>query len=63
MGFKYLTFGSAFTITFFENNTTNPITYDPSDGYIAKNFKSFKNNGVEHFQSSESVKVLSRAMG
>ena len=31
----------------FDTYTKNPITFDPSDSYIAKNFKSFKNNGLE----------------
>lgn len=31
----------------FDTYTKNPITYDPSDSYIAKNFRSFKNNGLE----------------
>ena len=31
----------------FDTYTNNPITYDPSDSYVAKNFRSFKNNGLE----------------
>jgi vitamin B12 transporter len=36
-----------FRAVLFDTDTNNPITYDPSDSYIAKNFSSFKNNGLE----------------
>ncbi len=36
-----------FRIVYFDTETNNPITFDPSDSYKAKNFKSFKNNGLE----------------
>ena len=31
----------------FNTDTNNPITFDPADFYKAKNFKSFKNKGLE----------------
>ena len=36
-----------FRAVVFDTDTDNPITFDPSDSYIAKNFKSFTNNGLE----------------
>jgi vitamin B12 transporter len=47
LGLKYLDNNLSFKLVYFDTDTTNPITYDPADNYIAKNFKSFKNNGIE----------------
>ena len=36
-----------FRLFYFDTKTTNPITYDPSDGYKAKNFSRLNNSGFE----------------
>ncbi len=46
-GYTFLRNSLIFRLTYFDTKTSNPITYDPSDGYKAKNLSRFQNSGYE----------------
>ena len=46
-GYTFLKDSLMFRLFYFNTKTNNPITYDPSDGYRAKNFSHFNNSGLE----------------
>lgn len=46
-GYTFLKDSLMFRLFYFDTKTTNPITYDPSDGYKAKNFSRLNNSGFE----------------
>jgi vitamin B12 transporter len=47
LGMTFLMPTFNFRAVLFDTDTDNPITFDPTDSYKAKNFRSFKNNGLE----------------
>ncbi len=46
-GYTYSKDNVMFRLFYFDTKTNNPITYDPSDGYKAKNFSHLNNSGFE----------------
>ena len=46
-GYTFLKESLMFRLFYFDTKTNNPITYDPSDGYRAKNFSHLNNSGFE----------------
>ena len=46
-GYTFLKDSLMFRLFYFDTKTNNPITYDPSDGYKAKNFSHLQNSGFE----------------
>ena len=46
-GYTFLKDSLMFRLFYFDTKTNNPITYDPSEGYKAKNFSHIHNSGIE----------------
>ena len=46
-GYTFIKESFMFRLFYFDTKTNNPITYDPSDGYRAKNFSHLNNSGFE----------------
>ncbi|MDA9719005.1 TonB-dependent receptor [Betaproteobacteria bacterium] len=46
-GYTFLNDSLMFRMFYFDTKTNNPITYDPADGYKAKNFSHLHNSGFE----------------